>query len=372
MKVAITGGHLSPAVAVIEELKESKAKIVFFGRKYAFENDKSPSLEYLTIKKLNIPFVEVTTGKAKRQLTLGALSSFFKVPYSLRDTYKKLKFENPDILLSFGGYISVPVALSAFLLRIPIVIHEQTQKAGAGNKFVSRFANKVCITFESSRKFFPKNKTVLTGNPIRREVFEILHKIRVPDSKKIIYITGGSTGAHRINMLVKEALAGLLNLGTIIHQTGDTSLTGDYTILQEERKKLPDSLHDNYIIKKYIETEELGWIYKNADVIISRSGINTVLELMATNSVALLIPLEVGQKDEQLDNAKLYSKTTLGIYRHQDDLTPASLVSEVEKLIKETKERKSKSITPFLPTNAARQVADILISIHEEKRRKNS
>ncbi len=368
MKIAITGGHLAPAVAVIEALQKEKNKVVFFGRKHAFDGDMSLSFEYQTVKRLGIPFHEIETGKIKRHFTLDAVKSLTKVPKGLRSTTRLLKEEKPDILLTFGGYLSIPVAICARMQGIPIVIHEQTQNSGMANRFVAKFATKICISFESSKRYFPKGRTVVTGNPLRPEIFTPGKRFVIPPGKKIIYITGGSTGAHKINMLVKEALNDLLKDFVVIHQTGDTTLTNDYISLQDLRKSLPEDEKESYILKKFVEPDELAWIYKNADVVVARSGINTTLELITTKSVALLIPLKVGQKDEQLKNAKYYEKTGLGIYHEQEGLTPEKFLSDIARLVKESSTRKKNAKTQSYPDNPAQQIVNILISIYEAKR----
>ncbi|MEK7451076.1 MAG: glycosyltransferase, partial [Patescibacteria group bacterium] len=164
MRVIIIGGHLSPALSIIEKLPKTD-KVLFIGRKYVFEGDQALSLEYKTIQSLKIPFVNLITGRLQRKFTKHTIPSLLKLPYGfMRSILALIKFQ-PDVVLSFGGYLSFPVVLSAFLLRIPIVIHEQTLEAGLANKILSVFAKKICISWETSRKFFPKGKIVLTGNP---------------------------------------------------------------------------------------------------------------------------------------------------------------------------------------------------------------
>jgi len=372
MKVAITGGHLSPAVAVIEKLKNRKnTKIVFFGRKHPFDNDTALSFEYQTIKKMNIPFRLVNTGKLKRHITLDALLSAFQIPKGTLEANRKVREEKPDILLSFGGFLALPVALACYLQGIPIVIHEQTQHAGLTNKILAKLAAKVCITFPSSQRYFPKKKTLLTGNPIREDVLEVKQKIIVPKNEKIIYITGGSTGAHYINNLVKDSLTHLLKLGVVVHQTGDTTLTNDYGKLQKIRASLTESEKERYIIKKFVPAEELGWLYKNADLVIARSGINTVLELLATKSVALLLPLKVGQKNEQLENAKYFASSGLGEYL-ENDVTPDLFIAKIKDLLKNSIEKKKSAKDIYEHNNAAEAIVNELVSHYEKKRKKTA
>jgi len=148
MKVILIGGHLSPALSLLEELKNEE--VIFFGRKYSFEGDKALSLEYQLVEELNIPFVSITTGRLQRKLTRHTFSSFLKLPIGFFQSINALIKYKPDVVLGFGGYISIPVILASFVLRIPAVIHEQTLEAGFANKILSRFAQKICISWESS------------------------------------------------------------------------------------------------------------------------------------------------------------------------------------------------------------------------------
>src|SRR3990167_6307734 len=144
MKIVIACGHLTPALSVIEELPK-EAEVIYIGRKYALEGDKAVSLEYETIKKKEIPFIAVKTGRIQRKLTKHTIPSLLKIPYGLIQSIAVLQKIKPDVVIGFGGYVSFPVLLSARILKIPIVIHEQTLEAGITNKLISRFADKVCI-----------------------------------------------------------------------------------------------------------------------------------------------------------------------------------------------------------------------------------
>jgi UDP-N-acetylglucosamine--N-acetylmuramyl-(pentapeptide) pyrophosphoryl-undecaprenol N-acetylglucosamine transferase len=209
MKVVVIGGHLSPALAVIEELKGEE--VYFIGRKHALEGDSALSLEYQTISKMGLPFFEIKTGRLQRKLSRHTVLSLSKFPFGLYKTIKILKTINPDVIIGFGGYVQVPVVIAARFLRIPVVLHEQTLEAGFANKLLASLATKICISFESSREFFPKNKSVLTGLPLKRAIIEAKTNT-TPKAAKLpkLYITGGSLGSHRINDLVYKNLAVLL------------------------------------------------------------------------------------------------------------------------------------------------------------------
>lgn len=323
MKIAITGGHLSPALAVIEKLKEEE--IIFIGRRFGLEGDRAESFEYKTITSIGIPFYNLNTGRLQRKITKYTFSSLLKIPSGFLESLSILKKNNPDVVLGFGGYLSFPVIFAAFFLKIPIVIHEQTLEAGVANKYAAFFARTVCISWPSSFKYFPKKKTVLTGNPIRNEILNIKNQKssfdyakdksfgedKTRNRKPFIYITGGSAGSHQINSLVEEVLPELLNNFEIIHQTGDSEEFADYERLLKLKERLPKELQERYSIFKFLDSKKASGDMVNADLIIGRSGINTVTEILFLEKPALLIPLSFGQKNEQLKNAMFLKESGL-------------------------------------------------------------
>lgn len=327
MKIVIIGGHLSPALSVITSLPKD-TEVLFIGRKYGLEGDRALSLEYTKIKALNIPFVELNTGRLPRKLTKYTFSSLFKLPLALIKSFFILTKFGPDIVVGFGGYVSVPVGLLAFILRIPIVIHEQTLEAGFANRFLAKFATKICISWDLSRKYFPKEKTVLTGNPVRK--FSISNfQFQIKNNLPTIYITGGSSGSHFINSLVEGCIKKLLENYIVFHQTGDAQEFHDFDRLKKLKNSLPTKLSERYVLKKFVEPSEVGEMLKKASLVISRSGMNTVTELIYFEKPALLIPLPFSQNNEQLKNAKFLEKIGLGIVLQQEDLDYQKLFKEI-------------------------------------------
>src|SRR3989344_5071506 len=216
MKIIIVGGHLSPALSVLDALPKNW-EILFVGRKYVFEGEKSLSLEYKIINDLKIPFEEISTGRLQRKFTKNTIPSLFKLPSGFFKAFGILRKFQPDVVLGFGGYLQIPVIFASFFLKIPVVLHEQTLESGFSNKICSPIAKKICISWESSVKFFPKTKTVLTGNPIRKDIID---KSQIPNSRPLIYVTGGSSGSHFINSLIEQVLKKILIDFKLIHQTG--------------------------------------------------------------------------------------------------------------------------------------------------------
>lgn len=371
MKIIVTGGHFSPAFALARELIQKKHEVLIAGRKNAFEGDSAESFEFIESKKYNIPFFEIKAGRLQRKLTKHSVQSFFKTPFGLISALKMVDSFKPDVVITFGGYISIPVAFAAFLRRVPVVVHEQTQRAGLANKIISLFASKVCITFSTSGKYFQKNKTILTGNPIRPEVFKADSKIDVPKDLKIIYVTGGSSGSHFINDLVKQVLPDLLSKYVVIHQSGNSNVFHDYENLSEYKKSLSPNLRSNYILREFINPREIGWVLQNASLVVSRAGINTVLELMALKKLSFLIPLPHGQTDEQDENAKLIEENGLGVWAKQENLDASKFLQIIDDLINNEKKyidnhKNSQSYTD----PAVTRILDVVQLVYEKSGKK--
>jgi UDP-N-acetylglucosamine--N-acetylmuramyl-(pentapeptide) pyrophosphoryl-undecaprenol N-acetylglucosamine transferase len=352
MKVLITaggGGHFSPALAVIEQVPKDW-EVLLVGRKYAFEGDPALSLEYQTARRLGLHFIPLTTGRLQRRFTKRSLMSLLKIPVGLAQAFHILTTYKPDVALSFGGYVSLPVVLTAAVLRVPIVVHEQTFHAGLANKIASRFAKKICISWQQSASFFPKEKTVLTGNPLRKAFFQkvsvvsrtknenfnkkVFDTFNTRDNRNIlIYITGGSGGAHGINILIEGCLSKLLEKYTIIHQTGDAGQFGDFDRLEKLRLALPADLKKSYEVKKFIEPGDVMGILSRADLIVSRAGVNTVTELLYLGKPCLLIPLPYGQQKEQLTNARFVHELGLAEIADQSGTTSVMLLQKINLMI---------------------------------------
>lgn len=367
MKILITGGHFAPAFAVIEELKKDNT-IVFVGRKYALEGDSSESFEFITISQLGIPFYNLKTGRVQRKFTKHTIPSLLKIPSGILEAYFLIKKINPDIVLTFGGYVGFPISIASFFLKIPIVLHEQTQDAGLSNKIISHFADKICISFATSRKYFPESKTILTGNPVRKEIFEYDNELNIPKNLKIIYITGGSTGSHFINSLVFDNLPKLLGKYIVIHQTGESGEFQDFKKLKIYKESLAPELRKRYILKKFISISEIGWIYKNSSLVVARSGINTICEILALSKRCLLIPLPHGQSLEQLKNSILVKKSGLGDYIEQNKMDNDLFIQKINFMLENEKlYKKNKTINNNTISEAGNRLANVLKSMYEKK-----
>ncbi len=364
MKILITGGHMTPALAVIQELPKD-AEVVYVGRKFALEGDSALSLEYQALTAMHIPFIIFQPGRIQRKMTRFTLPSLGRIPKGVWEAFGILRTEKPDVVLSFGGHVAFPICLAASLLKIPVVMHEQTLEAGGANHIISRFATKICVSWESSLRFFPKEKTVLTGNPLLPskpsvEIQQILNK----RNKKypFLVITGGSLGSHPLNALIEPIIKLLLAKYTVLHQTGDAKEFGDFAKLEEVKSSLPYTFQERYILCKFINPSDIAYVYNMCDMVVSRSGINTVLTLLLENTPSLLIPLPFSQRQEQLKNALLLSEAGLGEVLQQAGLTSGALFGAIEHMMGK---RESYTNTKYkelvaLHKNAAKKIIQVV------------
>lgn len=348
MKVLITGTHLTPALAVIEELKAyPDIDIVYIGRKYTIEGDRAPSAESQILPSLGVKFIHLVAGRLRRFLSWGTLTSLAKVPVGFIQAFYLVAYERPQVVLSFGGYIGLPVVVAGWLLSIPIIVHEQTLVSGLANKISAFFANKIAVSFDPDLigiRFnrigvdhsypFDKNKIVLTGNPLRQEIlypqkltkdYQQIVAVAKENNLPVILVTGGNQGSHVINVTVEQCLDQLLKMACLVHQTGDSSFS-DYERLAKKET-------DRYLVKKFIGLR-IGAVMKNVDLVICRSGANTLLELAYFRVPAITIPLPYLYQNEQLTNARFYEQLGLCQVIPQSQLTANRLLDEVSQAIK--------------------------------------
>jgi UDP-N-acetylglucosamine--N-acetylmuramyl-(pentapeptide) pyrophosphoryl-undecaprenol N-acetylglucosamine transferase len=361
MKIVIIGGHMSPALAVIEQLKD--AEIFYLGRKYTFEKDLAISLEYEEVAKLGIPFYVINAARLQRRFTKQTIPSLAKFPSGFFQSLNILRKIKPDVVLGFGGYVSLPVVLAAAILKIPIVIHEQTLDAGFANRIESKLASKICISWKSSEKYFPKVKTVITGNPVGSGVLK--EKSVSKESLPVLFITGGSGGSHAINSLVEKSLSKLLEKFILVHQTGDSKEFNDFEKLIIARNKLNPELSKNYNLKKFYSPIAMAQNLVNADLVVGRAGINTVTELIYLKKPAFLIPLPFSQKMEQLNNAKFLKGLGLGEIGEQKTLTPESFIAAIFKMFKNLKSYQLKE--HVLALDASQNIVKVVKNVSTKK-----
>ncbi|MFZ5424839.1 MAG: UDP-N-acetylglucosamine--N-acetylmuramyl-(pentapeptide) pyrophosphoryl-undecaprenol N-acetylglucosamine transferase [Patescibacteria group bacterium] len=363
MKVVITGGHHSSALPVIKQLKKVNPSIEFFwiGHKYSISGDTNTTLEYKDITDLNIPFYALKAGKVYKTYNPFKL---LKVPFGFFQALFFLLKIKPNIILSFGGYLSVPVVLAGFLLNIPSVTHEQTIVVGWANKVVSKFAKKIMITWPNSAQYFPQNKTIFTGLPLRENVFKAsTNNFDLNKKLPTVYLTAGKQGSHIINSVIGECLNEILGMCNLIHQCGDSSLYNDYNNLTDIYSKLVDGVPGKYILKKFIRNGEIGEVFSKADLVLSRSGAHITYELIALEKPCILIPIPWVSHNEQYENASILYKSGLGVILSQKELSKDTLLATLRFTLNNMHEFKIKnnSYKNILVQDSAKKIANVVL-----------
>lgn len=322
MKIVMTGGgtagHVTPNIALMPALKEAGYEIEYIGSYNGMEKG--------LIESCNIPYHGISSGKLRRYFDIKNFSDPFRVLkgyFQAKSLIRKLK---PDVVFSKGGFVSVPVVLAAKHAKVPAIIHESDITPGLANKIAIRGAKKVCCNFPETVKYLPKEKAVLTGSPIRKELFhgdknaatEFCH---FPDqSKPVLLIIGGSTGSKIINDTVRKVLPELLEKFYVIHLCGKGNL-------DESLKGLIGYAQFEYI------SGELPNLFSLCDIAISRAGANAICELLALHKPNILIPLSAAaSRGDQILNAKSFKKQGFSFVIEEEALSSEALLNAVEEV----------------------------------------
>lgn len=326
-KIVLTGGgtagHVTPNIALLPALKDAGYEISYIGS--------YDGIEKQLITDFGIPYYGVSTGKFRRYLDPKNLSDPFRVIKGYNEAKKILKQIAPDVIFSKGGFVSVPVVRAAAALKIPCIIHESDMTPGLANKLCIPVAAKVCCNFPETVDSLPKGKAVLTGTPIRAELFtgdaaEGRKLCGFNSDNPVLMVIGGSLGAAAVNQAVRDALPELLKKYQVVHVCGKNKV--DNLLLTLEGYKQFD----------YIK-EDLRHLFAMADIVISRAGANAICELLALHKPNILIPLpSKASRGDQLLNAKSFEQQGYSVVLDQDDLT-TSLISQTVNTVYSEREK---------------------------------
>ena len=363
MKIVVTGGHHTPALAVLSELEklQKNIEVIFIGHTYAMRGDTQVSQEYKDILERSYRFVDLDSVRSNELGYFGKL----KLLQSFLKAIRILSTERPAIVMGWGSYLSVPVGLAAYILRIPLLIHEQTVLGGKANLLLQHLAKKVMIASPLSLKYFPD--AIITGNPVRSEILNPepstvrMWETKLHHQKPLLLVTGGKLGAHFINLLILHELENLLDQFEIVHQCGETSLTGDFSALKSRLSTLSRVKRAEYHLQKNLSASEMGYLLQKAKIVISRSGANIVSELAILGKRSILIPLKSNETEEQLLNAKILSKIGSAIIIDEDTFKSSDLIDISKKLLKnKTALNKAEKYSETI-VNPATQIANIIL-----------
>lgn len=313
-----TGGHVYPAISIIEQLKEidPSVRIVYFGQ--------DNSIEETATKKANIEFIPIKSTSIMGKNIFGRLAASFKILLSGLSTLRMMRRVDCDAVIGTGGFAMGPTMVAAFLLRKPIFLHEQNVVPGLGNRFFCRFAKKVYISFDKTKESLPcsDKKILLTGNPVRQD-FEIPYQEKSSKQKYILSL-GGSGGSKTMNdfmVFAKDYISKKEDM-TWIHITGNSYY-----------KEYIDQLKDvnNLEVRPYISN--IVDYYRRADLVIVRSGAISLAEISALGKASIMVPSPNVSHDHQTKNAQYFEKNKATVLIRDDELISQKSLEIIDDLL---------------------------------------
>jgi len=312
-----TGGHLFPGLAIAQEFmsRDEHNSVIFVST--------GNPLERSVLSQTDFKLESITAEGIKGRGLWNQAKSAVKIPKGMIESFWILKNYKPDLIIGLGSYSAGPVMISAWLLRIKIALHEQNILPGITNRILSRFADRIYVSFKDTEKSFNPDKTLLTGNPVRKELLNHRTDSAAPDSKSFcVLIVGGSQGAHSINMTVIEALSHLTKKEHLyfVHQTG----TADKHMVKEayRRQNIPATVQSFF--------KQMAPQYEQADLIICRAGATTVAEVTALGKAVIFIPFPFAADDHQALNADTLARDGAAEMILEKDLSASMLGQKID------------------------------------------
>lgn len=327
-KVILTGGHAATtAMAVIQEINRTHPswEVHWIGATKPIEGTNVDPIEKIFFSKMGVRDHYIVAAKLQRKFTKHTLLALARLPVNFVQSVVLIGRIKPCAVLSFGGSTSVTVAAVARLLRIPIVVHEQTAVAGLGNEIVARFADKVAISRESSKAFFPSEKVVLTGNPVGQLYANYVDQHR--SRSKHLLVIGGSRGSGIINEYVSQLLPKLLKTHSVTHVCGAV----DFDRFNDIKNLLPLQRKRKYSVFAVVEPHRVFELLTGSCVVLSRAGANLVAEIALTHTPAVFIPIPWSYRNEQYANASLLAKNNRAIIVDQKTATSLDVYKAILK-----------------------------------------
>lgn len=373
MTIAFTGGgsggHFYPIIAIAEALQDIVRE----------EHLLEPTLYYLAPDPFDekalfangIAYVRIPAGKMRRYASLANITDTFVTLAGTFTALLTLYRLYPDVVVSKGGYASVPTVLAARVLGIPVVIHESDAKPGRANLLAAKFAEKIAISFDSAAQYFPekvRSKIARTGIPIRKALMRVETEgarqyLGLEKDLPTVLIVGGSQGAMKINEAVLTALPDLVVFANIIHQTGRAHFKNVQAIAQVELGKSPAA--SRYHPVDYLSEISLQRAAGVADIVVSRAGANSIAEIGLWKKPAIIIPIPESVSHDQRTNAYAYARTGAAVVIEEENLTPHLLTSEIRRIVSDTElsKRMGAAAEGFTDPDAARILAKQVLAI---------
>ena len=360
-----TGGHFYPLIAIAEEINELASKQKIIDVKLYYMSDKPYDKRMLFENR--ITYVQIPAGKMRLYFSIRNFFDFFTTAVGAFFGFLSMFFIYPDVVISKGGYAAFPAVLAARLLRIPVIVHESDSSPGRLNLWTAKFAKYIAVSWPEGGELFPKEKTALSGQPIRKA---ILHGspegaydfFKLSSNLPVIFVYCGSQGAEIINNAIMQILPDLLSRYQVVHQTGEklyNDVLGSSKLVLENSKNI-----ERYKPMPYLNNLAVRMASGIATIVIGRAG-SSIFEIASWGVPSIIIPITNSNGDHQKKNAFSYARSGACEVIEESNLTSHVLVSEIDKLI-DSKERLAKmkeQALAFASPDAASKIAGKAIEI---------
>lgn len=374
-----TGGHVTPLVAVAKELM-ARAKIGAI----PFPESHEPPLELLylgvvmegdrqALQEAGIPYRHIPSGKIRRYISgtpRTLLDLLFRVPAGVLRALWVLFFVMPDVVFSKGGYGSVPVVFAAWLYRIPILLHETDVAPGLANTRLARYATAIAVGFrEAESAFREERKVFVSGTPLR-SAFRSLpdqaaarRRLSLHDRKPVLFVTGGSQGAQRINAVVLAVAPSLLSDMQILHQVGANNLAAIREFVEGDLRHAPGI--EDYHVTGSLGEEDMAAAFAAADFVVSRAGGTALAEIASAGKPSILIPLRGAAQEHQWENAYFFREQGAAVVLDETNLSPALFLSTVRRVLGNPRDLQlmAARVRTLHRPGAASDIAEVLVAM---------
>ncbi|MEX2488508.1 MAG: undecaprenyldiphospho-muramoylpentapeptide beta-N-acetylglucosaminyltransferase [Pseudomonadales bacterium] len=348
MKILFTGGgsagHVTPSIALIEHLRSEGWDVAYIGSKAGIEKE--------IISRLEIPYFSIPTGKLRRYFSWQNFLDPFLVIAGMFKSLVICMRERPNVVFSKGGFVAVPVVVSAWICRIPVICHESDVTPGLANRLCFPFCRHICVNFPQTAEHLPGEKVIVSGTPVRDEVINGdpvagRRALGLSDDKPVLLVFGGSLGARAINESVREALPALLEQFQIVHVVGNGNVAAE---LQKE---------SNYHQCEYLY-EGFGDVLAAADIVISRGGANAIYELLVARKPHILIPLSnASSRGDQIVNANTFAASGVSLVIVEEALSREKLLATLAS-VRENQDTLVRNMAAFEIRDSVKVITDLI------------
>lgn len=372
MKILFTGGgsggHFYPIIAVAQEVKDIIYENKLIGAKLYYMADDPYNQSFLNDN--DIKFIKIPAGKIRPYFSIKNFIAPLFIFYGIIKALWLMYLIYPDVVFSKGGYVSVPALWAARILRIPVFIHESDSHPGKASLWSAKFAKSIALSYPEAVKYFPEEKTAVTGNPIRKEIKYPVKEgakeyLKLKDGIPTIFILGGSQGAAIINETILEILPKLIEKYQVIHQVGQNNFKSFSQRVDVVLENNPNA--NRYVPFAYLNDLAMRMSAGAADLVVSRAG-SGIFEIANWGLPSIIIPIPEKISHDQTKNAFTYARSKAAVVIEQNNLSPSVLMAEIDRLLNnpELLEEMKAGTKSFANIDAGRKIAEELLRLAVE------